>query len=391
MGQRKQAPGLIKRGGCWHVDKKIFGRRIRCSTGTGSFEEAEAILARKIEEARHAAIFGVRPKRIFKEAVVKFLKENQHLDSLCSYANHLRMISPYIKDMFLENIHMGTLQEYIAARQKEGKKTRTINHGLKIVRHILNLAASEWLDENSLTWLASAPKIKLLPEYDSRQPYPLSWDEEERLLKELPEHLELMALFAINTGSRDKEVCFLRWEYEVKIPELNTSVFIIPAHIMGENGERKRLIKNGRDRLVVLNEAAQAVLEKARGRHPVYVFSYKGTSVVRIGNSAWQRARKRAGLSHLRVHDLKHTFGRRLRAAGVGFEDRQDLLGHVSGKVTTHYSAAEIATLLDRANKACVKQASSPILQLVRSNASSWARKTPTVGILGVKKGSVSA
>jgi hypothetical protein len=34
--------------------------------------------------------------------------------------------------------------------------------------------------------------------------------------------------------------------------------------------------------------------------------------------------------SQVRVHDLEHTFGRRLRAAGAGFEDRQDLLGHRS-------------------------------------------------------------
>jgi hypothetical protein len=36
-----------------------------------------------------------------------------------------------------------------------------INHGLKVVRRILNLAQSEWLNENGLTWLAAAPKIKL--------------------------------------------------------------------------------------------------------------------------------------------------------------------------------------------------------------------------------------
>ncbi len=30
-----------------------------------------------------------------------------------------------------------------------------------------------------------------------------------------------------------------------------------------------------------------------------------------------------------------HTFGRRLRAAGVSYEDRQDLLGHKSGRITT--------------------------------------------------------
>jgi hypothetical protein len=31
-----------------------------------------------------------------------------------------------------------------------------------------------------------------------------------------------------------------------------------------------------------------------------------------------------------------------LRAAGVSFKDRQDLLGHRSGRITTHCSAAEL-------------------------------------------------
>jgi integrase len=53
----------------------------------------------------------------------------------------------------------------------------------------------------------------------------------------------------------------------------------------------------------------------------------------------------------VRVHDLRHTFGRRLRAVGVGLEDRQDLLGHKSGRMTTHYSAAEIGNLLAAVNR----------------------------------------
>jgi integrase len=44
------------------------------------------------------------------------------------------------------------------------------------------------------------------------------------------------------------------------------------------------------------------------------------------------------GTGYAHVHDFKHTFGRRLRAAGVAFEDRQALLGHKSGSVTTDYS-----------------------------------------------------
>jgi hypothetical protein len=48
----------------------------------------------------------------------------------------------------------------------------------------------------------------------------------------------------------------------------------------------------------------------------------------------------------IREHDLEHTFGRRLLAAGVSFEDRQDLLGHKSGRITTHYSQTELSNLI---------------------------------------------
>jgi hypothetical protein len=197
---RKRTPGLYKRGDAWHIDKKIFGYRLCESTGTSDLEEAEKYLARRSEGVRQASIYGVRPKRIFKDAATKFLMENQHKRSLRSDAGRLKLLVEYIGNMTLESIHIGSLQAFIDRRRKEGVKTRTINHGLKIVRRILNLATNEWMDEYGLTWLANAPKIKLLPEHDLRKPYPLSWDEQNRLFKELPEHLEKMALFAVNTG-----------------------------------------------------------------------------------------------------------------------------------------------------------------------------------------------
>jgi integrase len=248
---------------------------------------------------------------------------------------------------------MGTLQPFIAIRRKAGIKTRTINHGLQVVRHILNLAAGEWMDEHGLTWLASAPKIKLLPEPDLRKPYPLDWDEQSALFKVLPSHLERMALFAVNTGCRDAEICGLRWEWAVNTPE--GSVFIIPGECT----------KNGEDRLVVLNDIARSVIESVRGQHAVYVFVFKGRRLARMLSTGWRKARIAAGIPKVRVHDLKHTFGRRLRAAGVSFEDRQDLLGHKSGRITTHYSAAELTNLLEASNTVC-EQRDGPTLTVLR-------------------------
>jgi integrase len=122
--------------------------------------------------------------------------------------------------------------------------------------------------------------------------------------------------------------------------------------------------------LVIPNCVAKSVVEEVRGEHPEYVFSYQGHRVIAMNNTAWQSARKRAGLPQVRVHDLKHTFGRRLRAAGVAFEDRQDLLGHKSGRITTHYSAAELENLVEAANSVCgAHSRKSPALVLIKRTA----------------------
>lgn len=211
---RKKTPGLIKRAGLWHIDKRIGGRRVCQSNGTDRLEEAEHFLARLIEETRQAQVCGVRPTRNFEQAAAKFVLENQHKRSISSDIGRLKLLMPWIGDTPLDKLHIGSLQPWIDYRHRENAAVGTINHGLKVVRRILNLAATEWIDEYGMTWLHVAPKIKLLPDINKRQPYPLSWEEQDRLFKELPWHLSQMALFGVNTGCRDNEICNLEWEWE---------------------------------------------------------------------------------------------------------------------------------------------------------------------------------
>ena len=353
---RKRTPGLTKRGEIWHVDKQIDGQRVWQSCSTDKLEEAERFLARLIEDSRQASVYGVRPKRTFDRAAAKFVRDHCHKRSLDSDISRLKKLMPWIGDLTLDKVHMGSLQPWIDYRRDQGAKAATINHGLKMVRRILNLASTEWMDEYGLTWLSHAPKIRLLPVNDQREPYPLSWQEQDRLFRELPIHLADMALFAVNTGCRDREICDLRWDWEVTVPELQTSVFIIPG----------AFVKNSDDRLVVLNGIAHSIVSAQRGKHSTHVFAYRGKPVTRMLNSAWKSARERAGFPQVRVHDLKHTFGRRLRAAGVSFEDRQDLLGHRSGRITTHYSAAELTRLIEAANTVCDRGEVKPNLVLLK-------------------------
>ncbi len=136
-------------------------------------------------------------------------------------------------------------------------------------------------------------------------------------------------------------------------------MFVLPADF----------VKGKRAHVVVLNDCAQSILEELRGQHRRYVFTSKrGHSRRRLKHviaASWRGARARAaqkyrerfgadlpeGFRRIRVHDLRHTLGRRLRAAGVSLEDRQDLLGHKRQEITTHYSAAEVGQLIQAANR----------------------------------------
>jgi integrase len=108
--------------------------------------------------------------------------------------------------------------------------------------------------------------------------------------------------------------------------------------------------QNGRERIVPLNAIARSVVDSRRSRGE-YVFELKGKRLSRMNNKAWRKAREAAGLKEVRVYDLRPAFGKRLCAAGVSLEDRQDLLGHHAGRITSHYSQAEIANLIECEDK----------------------------------------
>lgn len=361
----KQTPGLRKRNGIWHMKKTVCGIEITGTTRTQNLSLAQLKLAHEVEKVRRKLDFGERPPRTFKEAAEHWRSLDSSKKNLKTYDNYclyLDKVLPFIGGLDITEVDNDALQGFIESRKKEGVKNRTINASLQIVRRILNLAAKEWKDKNSkLFWLQSAPKISLLKLDDSIKAYPLSWSEQRALFAKLPEHLNDMATFMVNTGLRDQELCFLSWHWEQKLN--GRSIFVIPggAHYDDKLDDDEmvdywRGTKNGEDKIVVLNEAAQAVIDKLRGGYDSdFVFTYLGYPVVRMNNSGWRNAWKKSDLPQegvvKGVHNLRHTFARRLRVMGVSRETRAILLGHTSGNITTDYSAPEIQELIDAVDK----------------------------------------
>jgi integrase len=371
---RKKTPGLVKRGDFWHIDKKVRGRRLCESTGESDLEKAEEYLARKIEEIRQASVYGIRPVRTFRMAATKFLNEATKR-SLSRDADCLKQLDPFIGDMEIRKVHMGSLQPYIEARKQQGIKSGTIARDLAVVRRILTLSARVWRDENNQPWIDTAPLLQMPNWEDAAEPYPLTWDEQQRFFKLLPDYLHKMALFKVNTGLREQGVCWLRWDWEVKIPSLMTSIFITPGKPVCYDDGIWPGEKNKEDQIVVLNRIAQSVIERQRGLHPAYVFPFEGKRLVRMYTTAWKNAWKKAklpcdGSFTKGPHNLKHTFGRRLRAAGVSFETRKVLLHHTTGDITTHYSSAELQELIEAVNKISSMESGVSLTVLKRARRS---------------------
>lgn len=323
--------------GYWWVDKVYSGTRLRNRFET--FEEAESWLIYRLDQLRQKVLFGITPKRTFEEAAAKYLLDHQEKVSLQNDIYLLESLVPFIGSKTLDQIHDGTLADYVQHRKQAGLAHKTINLGLALVRRILNLAARSWRDEDGKTWLTTPPLLTMLPLIGhQREPRPITWAEQRHLMPLLPDHLAKMVLFDLNTGVRDEVVCGLKWEWEIPIPELGRSVFDIP---------RESVKGRKRNRVLVCNSLAQSIIEGQRGKHDVYVFPYNNHRIETMNNNGWQRARKKAGIPDLHIHDLRHTVGMRLREAGVREETISDVLWHTRRGMTAHYSVAQIEELLD--------------------------------------------
>lgn len=415
----KRMPGLRFVDGVWHIRKRVRGYGELCeSTQSREYEEAERYLIRRLDQIRQQKVYGIRPVRYFAEAAAKFIEEDPS-KGRADNAAWLKQAVPFIGPLALNNIHDETLKRYIEwcrsprliagrngkTRKHQGDKGNTLGNKLGLISRILRLAAGKWRDPvTGMTWLESAPMLTMPDDRDKRDPYPLSWKEQALLFPLLPAHLQRMALFDVHTGLRDDEVCGLRWDWEREMEELGVTVFVIPRNVA----------KNREERVVMLNAVARRIVEDQRGQHPDYVFAYRHNAgkskggpgrkdhtpkpprrVGTMNNTGWQLARAKAsekyaevfgrpapeGFRTLHVHDLRHTFGRRLRAAGVDKETRSALLGHSIGDITTHYSAAELVPLY-RAVEQVETGVSSPLLREVAEVRQKPASPEMTTGYL---------
>jgi integrase len=114
------------------------------------------------------------------------------------------------------------------------------------------------------------------------------------MLAELPEHLSDMAAFSLATGLRAANVTGLQW------PQVDLTRQLAWVH--PDQAKARRAIA------VPLNGEAMALVRKQVGKHPTYVFSFRGKPIKQLSTKAWYHALERAGIQNFRWHDLRHVW-----------------------------------------------------------------------------------
>ncbi len=355
------------------IDKEHRGERIFARLGAVSQEDAERYLAKEVDRIEWERERRMHARPLFSDCAKRFLRESKHKRSVTTLTWHVELLLRHVGDLEVHRVHDDTLRPLIEARLAEGVSATTVNRTLEVVRTVLHRASRAYRDDDGMPWLEFAPPlITMLPE-DPRPPYPISWDEQERIFRGLPDHLAHMALFAVNTGLRDSNLCGLRWAWEVPVAQLGRSVFVIPREVF----------KSRRPHVVILNDAAWSIVESRRGQHADWVFTFRGKPIQTMNNTAWQRARRKAGLSGVRIHDLRHAFATRLRAAGVHQEDRAALLGHAWRSMPEHYASADVRRLMDLANRVLDRSAETVTILRVANGRDASPRQRAALSLCG--------
>jgi hypothetical protein len=186
--------GIRKRGSVWWIDFTTpTGERVRRSAETGNRAEATEYHDRLKAEAWRQQKLDETPRRTWNDAVVRWCKEQSHKATAEEDKAKLRWLDQHLGGKELDTINRDMIERISQAKLANRCSNATVNRTLALVRSILRKCVREW------QWLDRAPAVRLLKEPTRRVRY-LTHVEADRLLAELPQHLQDMAAFSRAQG-----------------------------------------------------------------------------------------------------------------------------------------------------------------------------------------------
>jgi integrase len=310
---------IYKRGRIWWIDYYDPGKnRVQESSCSSNRRDAEKLLS-----LRQADIMRGQyqlPCKItldqFGRKYIEYAKVNKR-----SWGRDVPMLDhfqAFFGNRLLSEIAPADVEEYKNYRCTLVKKS-TVNRELTLMKRLFNLA-SVWDLFNGKNPVC---RVRFFRE-DNIKLRTLSSDEERRLLSNAAPYLQDLICFALHTGMRVGEIFSLSWR------DIDFAQGIISVRAQKTDTIRK----------IPINNVTRRILDFwSLGRRSEFVFYNPDTGKPFCDLKAgFKLACKKAGISDVTWHTLRHTFASRLVARGVDIVTVQELLGHSTVTMTMRYA-----------------------------------------------------
>lgn len=312
--------GIYKRGNVYWIDFYDQNRnRVQESSQSTDRQDAKDLLTLRRSEILRGVYkqpvkitfgeFGERYMTHAKTNKRSWLRDEQMLEHLYDH---------FGKERQLTEMPPVLIEGYKVHRRAKVSGS-TVNRELALLKRMFNLAIT-WdlfLDTNPVR------KVKFFREFNTGLRV-VSPEEEKSLLQNASPYLQDLIRFALNTGLRIGEIFALRWSNV----DLQKGILVIFAQ------------KTQRLRDVPINSETRKVLEAwqfAKKNEFVFYNPETGKPFVDL-KAGFALGCKKAGISEVTWHTLRHTFASRLVGSGVDIVTVKELLGHSSISVTMRYA-----------------------------------------------------
>lgn len=215
------------------------------------------------------------------------------------------------------------IDRFIEHKQTAEYANATINRWLEALRRAYTLGS------NALPPLVyTAPRIERLEEDNVREGF-LEHEQYLVFRDELPDHQRLILVIGYHLGMRRGEILNLRWDQVA----------------WKENLIRleKRQTKGKQARVAPLYGELRGWLEMAHAARDgdcVFIVSWRGAGISEV-KTAWNKARQRAKVPLLLVHDLRRTAVRNMIRAGIPEKQAMRISGHKSRSIFDRYDITD--------------------------------------------------
>lgn len=320
--QRKRKNGQVVYYAKFTIDGKPFQRSLNATTEKSAYKE---YLALRKELKENNVNESMTLDRFFYKHYLPLVEPIQSLQTTRTKEAYFRNhVYPILGDIPMNLIEYEQAQKlHNDLLQKLSPKT--VKHIKDILKVTVDKAIQMNLaDRNPFTHVQ-------LPKFDNARYFHMPEDQIKdfmRAVKCFPEDMNRRIFMFLLHGRRLNEVLSLEW----KDVDLRQGIYEIAA-------QKNKARRNMQYEMPQYLYDEMMIHRQEMGPGDGLVFpSYKTGRKIKDIRKAWRRLLKRAGIDHMRIHDVRHMIGYySINYLGLSIEKVSHMLGHTDIQITQKY------------------------------------------------------